>query len=154
MLEWKGSRPVNSWLGDAVDHRPREQGHSTPVAGWHLPCDLGAFNEPYESAEGLVRRCRRIRMLMFGNWRIKHNREVLGLRSYCASKHALEGYSEFLDHEVRQFGIRVSVIEPSFTRKNVAQNCLVCAHRRTPLGGSHIAGLLFLDAAQGDKGER
>jgi len=41
---------------------------------------------------------------------------------YCASKHALEGYSESLDHEVRQFGIRVSVIEPGFTRTNIAQN--------------------------------
>jgi NAD(P)-dependent dehydrogenase (short-subunit alcohol dehydrogenase family) len=41
---------------------------------------------------------------------------------YAASKHALEGYSESLDHEVRQFGIRVSVIEPGFTRTNIAQN--------------------------------
>ena len=41
---------------------------------------------------------------------------------YCASKHALEGYSESLDHEVRQFGIRASVIELSFTRTNYAQN--------------------------------
>lgn len=41
---------------------------------------------------------------------------------YCASKHALEGYSESLDHEVRQFGVRVSVIEPGFTRTNIAQN--------------------------------
>ena len=44
---------------------------------------------------------------------------------YCASKHALEGYSESLDHEVRRFGIRVSVIEPGFTRTNIAQNSLV-----------------------------
>ncbi len=41
---------------------------------------------------------------------------------YAASKHALEGYSESLDHEVRQFGIRVSVVEPGFTRTNVNQN--------------------------------
>jgi len=41
---------------------------------------------------------------------------------YAASKHALEGYSESLDHEVRQFGIRVSVIEPGFMRTNISQN--------------------------------
>src|SRR5712692_11522962 len=41
---------------------------------------------------------------------------------YAASKHALEGYSESLDHELRQFGIHVSVIEPGFTRTNLAQN--------------------------------
>jgi NAD(P)-dependent dehydrogenase (short-subunit alcohol dehydrogenase family) len=41
---------------------------------------------------------------------------------YSASKHALEGYSESLDHEVRQFGIRVSVVEPGFTRTNLDQN--------------------------------
>jgi NAD(P)-dependent dehydrogenase (short-subunit alcohol dehydrogenase family) len=41
---------------------------------------------------------------------------------YAASKHALTGYSESLDHEVRQFGIRVSVIEPGFTRTNISQN--------------------------------
>ncbi len=44
---------------------------------------------------------------------------------YAASKHALEGYSESLDHEVRQFGIRVSVIEPGFTRTSISQNSQV-----------------------------
>jgi NAD(P)-dependent dehydrogenase (short-subunit alcohol dehydrogenase family) len=41
---------------------------------------------------------------------------------YAASKHALEGYSESLDHEVRLFGVRVSVIEPGFARTNIGQN--------------------------------
>ena len=41
---------------------------------------------------------------------------------YAASNHALEGYSESLDHEVREFGIRVSVIERGFTKTKMAQN--------------------------------
>lgn len=35
---------------------------------------------------------------------------------YAATKHALEGYSESLDHELRTFGIRVVLVEPGFTR--------------------------------------
>jgi short-subunit dehydrogenase len=41
---------------------------------------------------------------------------------YAASKHALEGYSESLDHELSQFGIHVSVIEPGFTPTNLNLN--------------------------------
>ena len=35
---------------------------------------------------------------------------------YAATKHALEGYSESLDHEVRDFGVRVAVIGPAATK--------------------------------------
>jgi short-subunit dehydrogenase len=35
---------------------------------------------------------------------------------YSGAKHALEGYSESLDHEVRAFGVRVAIIEPATTR--------------------------------------
>jgi NAD(P)-dependent dehydrogenase (short-subunit alcohol dehydrogenase family) len=41
---------------------------------------------------------------------------------YSASKHAVEGLSETLDHEVRKFGIRVSLVEPSFTKTNMDIN--------------------------------
>lgn len=41
---------------------------------------------------------------------------------YAASKHAVEGLSESLDHEVRQFGIRVTLVEPSFTKTNLDIN--------------------------------
>ncbi|WP_433755585.1 oxidoreductase [Nocardia sp. CA-135398] len=34
---------------------------------------------------------------------------------YAASKHAVEGYSESLDHEVREYGVRVLLIEPAWT---------------------------------------
>jgi short-subunit dehydrogenase len=33
---------------------------------------------------------------------------------YSATKHAVAGYSEALDHELRTMGIRVSVIEPAY----------------------------------------
>lgn len=46
---------------------------------------------------------------------------------YCASKHAVEGLSETLDHEVRQFGIRVTLVEPSFTKTNLDVNAPVVA---------------------------
>lgn len=57
-----------------------------------------------------------------GAGRILNIGSVLGLipgpfgAYYAASKHAIEGYSESLDHEVRQFGIRVAVIEPWATK--------------------------------------
>ncbi len=41
---------------------------------------------------------------------------------YSASKHAVEGLSESLDHEVRQFGIRAALVEPSFTKTNLELN--------------------------------
>lgn len=48
---------------------------------------------------------------------------------YSASKHAVEGMSETLDHEVRRFGIRVSLVEPSFTRTNLDANAPHTAFR-------------------------
>ena len=38
---------------------------------------------------------------------------------YASTKHAIEGLSESLDHEVRAFGIRVVLIEPHYTRTNL-----------------------------------
>jgi NAD(P)-dependent dehydrogenase (short-subunit alcohol dehydrogenase family) len=38
---------------------------------------------------------------------------------YASTKHALEGLSESLDHEVRAFGIRVVLMEPHYTRTNL-----------------------------------
>jgi len=48
---------------------------------------------------------------------------------YSASKHAVEGLSETLDHEVRQFGIRVALVEPSFTKTNLDINAPQAASR-------------------------
>src|SRR5437763_2927550 len=57
-----------------------------------------------------------------GNGRIINISSVLGLvpapfmASYAATKHAIEGYSESVDHEVREHGIRVLLVEPAYTR--------------------------------------
>jgi NAD(P)-dependent dehydrogenase (short-subunit alcohol dehydrogenase family) len=44
---------------------------------------------------------------------------VPGQAFYAASKHALEGYTETLQAELRQFNISVSLIEPGFFRTNL-----------------------------------
>jgi NAD(P)-dependent dehydrogenase (short-subunit alcohol dehydrogenase family) len=60
--------------------------------------------------------------------RIVNISSVLGLipapfsALYSSTKHALEGYSESLDHEVRTFGIRVCLLEPAYTRTSFEQN--------------------------------
>jgi NAD(P)-dependent dehydrogenase (short-subunit alcohol dehydrogenase family) len=41
---------------------------------------------------------------------------------YAATKHAVEGYSESLDHELRTWGIRVTVIEPAGTSTQIDAN--------------------------------
>lgn len=62
--------------------------------------------------------------------RIVNISSVLGLipspfsALYAASKHALEGYSESLDHEVRSSGIRIMLIEPAYTRTSFESNAL------------------------------
>jgi len=63
--------------------------------------------------------------------RIVNISSVLGLipaplsALYSSTKHALEGYSESLDHEVRAFGIRICLLEPAYTRSSFEQNMLL-----------------------------
>ncbi|MEU1276529.1 oxidoreductase [Streptomyces sp. NPDC005799] len=41
---------------------------------------------------------------------------------YAASKHAIEGYTESLDHEVRDHGVRALIVEPAYTRTGFETN--------------------------------
>jgi NAD(P)-dependent dehydrogenase (short-subunit alcohol dehydrogenase family) len=43
---------------------------------------------------------------------------------YAATKHAIEGYSESLDHEVRQYGVRVLLIQPGYTKTGFEANAI------------------------------
>jgi NAD(P)-dependent dehydrogenase (short-subunit alcohol dehydrogenase family) len=73
---------------------------------------------------GLVRMTKAVlpHMRAAGHGRIINISSVLGLvpapymASYAATKHAIEGYSESLDHEVREHGVRVLLVEPAYTR--------------------------------------
>ncbi len=63
-----------------------------------------------------------------GSGRIINMSSVLGLipapfnALYAATKHAIEGYSESLDHELRAQGIRVVLVEPAYTRTSFEEN--------------------------------
>jgi len=65
-----------------------------------------------------------------GSGRIINISSVLGFLPapyaalYAASKHAVEGYSESLDHETRDFGVRVSVVEPAYTNTSFDTNAI------------------------------
>lgn len=100
----------------------------------------GAEESSIEQAEsifatnffGVVRMTRAVvpHMRRQGGGRIINIGSVLGFLPmpygalYAATKHAIEGYSESLDHELRTRGIRVSVIEPAYTRTPFDSNFL------------------------------
>jgi NAD(P)-dependent dehydrogenase (short-subunit alcohol dehydrogenase family) len=81
---------------------------------------------------GIVRMTRAVlpQMRRQGGGRIINIGSVLGFLPmpygalYAATKHAIEGYSESLDHELRTRGIRVSVIEPAYTKTSFDANFL------------------------------
>ena len=81
---------------------------------------------------GIVRMTRAVvpHMRHQGGGRIINIGSVLGFLPmpyaalYAATKHAVEGYSESLDHELRTRGIRVSVIEPAYTKTQFDTNLL------------------------------
>src|SRR3954464_2177418 len=83
-----------------------------------------------------------------GSGRVINISSVLGLipapfgALYAATKHAVEGYSESLDHEVREHGVRVLLVEPAYTRTSFDANAMpvdeplpVYARRREVLEG-------------------
>jgi NAD(P)-dependent dehydrogenase (short-subunit alcohol dehydrogenase family) len=63
-----------------------------------------------------------------GGGRLIHISSVLGFLPapfsavYAATKHALEGYAESLDHELRRFGVRSVLVEPAFTATGIVDH--------------------------------
>lgn len=81
---------------------------------------------------GVMRMTRAVLPQMRGQraGRIVHMGSVLGFLPmpygalYAATKHAIEGYSESLDHELRNWGIRSIVVEPAYTKTPFDANLL------------------------------
>jgi NAD(P)-dependent dehydrogenase (short-subunit alcohol dehydrogenase family) len=85
---------------------------------------------------GVIRMSKAVLPLMRaqGQGRIVNISSVLGLvpqplmAAYAASKHAIEGFSESLDHEVREHGVRVVLVEPAYTSTAFDANAVVADH--------------------------
>jgi NAD(P)-dependent dehydrogenase (short-subunit alcohol dehydrogenase family) len=93
-----------------------------------------------------------------GSGRIVNVGSVLGFLPapyaalYAASKHAVEGYSESLDHETRDFGIRVTVVEPAYTSTSFEANA---TDVDSPIGSyapvrEHVRNVLVQSVRAGD----
>jgi len=96
---------------------------------------------------GVVRMTRAVlpHMRRQGSGRILNIGSVLGflpapyMAMYAATKHAIEGYSESLDHELRTRCIRVSVIEPGYTKTPFDVNSLEADSKLDEYGEVRIA---------------
>jgi NAD(P)-dependent dehydrogenase (short-subunit alcohol dehydrogenase family) len=93
-----------------------------------------------------------------GSGRVINVSSVLGfmpapfMALYAATKHAIEGYSESLDHEVREHGVRVLLVEPAYTRTSFDANA-VAVDEPLPLYARRRAAIDALIAAAVKSGD-
>jgi NAD(P)-dependent dehydrogenase (short-subunit alcohol dehydrogenase family) len=96
-----------------------------------------------------------------GSGRIVNISSVMGLipspfmALYSSSKHAVEGYSQGLDHEVRAAGIRVVLVEPGYTRTTFESNALAAdqTSEHYALGRANAEAVLRNEVAKADPPE-
>ena len=119
-------------LSGRIDLLVNNAGFSVAAAGAEESSIAQARSVFETNFFGVVRTTRAVvpHMRQQGGGRIINIGSVLGflpmpyMALYAATKHAIEGYSESLDHELRTMGIRVSVIEPAYTRTQFDANLL------------------------------
>ncbi len=119
-------------LGGRIDLLVNNAGFSVGPAGAEETSVEQAQSIFATNFFGVVRMTRAVlpAMQRQGAGRIINIGSVLGflpapyMAIYAATKHAVEGYSESVDHELRTKGIRVSVIEPAFTKTQFEANLL------------------------------
>src|SRR3989442_412929 len=133
-LDVRDDESVNAGVQDVLDRAGRIDAlinnAGSVLVGSLEETSLDEAKELFETNFfGVLRMCHAVLPIMrrqnYG--RIINISSVLGflpapyMGIYAATKHAIEGYSESLDHEVRRFGVRVSLIEPGFTRTKLGQ---------------------------------
>ncbi|MEU3616232.1 oxidoreductase [Streptomyces sp. NPDC006872] len=65
-----------------------------------------------------------------GSGRVINISSILGfipqpyMAAYAASKHAIEGYTESLDHEIREHGVRALLVQPAGTNTSFESNAV------------------------------
>ncbi len=123
---------VNDVLGisDRIDLLVNNAGFSVGLAGDEETSIAQASSIFDTNFFGTVRMTRAVvpHMRRQGAGRIINIGSALGFipmpynAVYSATKHAIEGYSESLDHELRTWGIRVVVVEPGITKTRFESN--------------------------------
>ena len=104
--------------------RPREQREESSVDQIKEVFDINVF--------GLMRITNAVQphMRAQGSGRVVNVSSVLGLSPrpfmaiYAATKHAIEGYSESVDHALREHGVGMLLVEPAYTRTSFEASSL------------------------------
>jgi NAD(P)-dependent dehydrogenase (short-subunit alcohol dehydrogenase family) len=129
--------------GGRLDALFNNGGYSQPGAVEDLP--LAALKEQFDANffgwHALTRRAIPV-MRTQGAGRIVNNSSVLGLMAlgfraaYCASKFAVEGYTDALRIEMEGTGISVAAIEPGPIRSRINENAIAAFKRHIDMEGS------------------
>jgi len=97
------------------------------------------YHAPVELAQGLLEALRAARGCVVNISSMAGWMPVLGRAGYCAAKSALHQYFETFREEVREEGVRVLMVYPSFIATNIETNALSgdggrATHRRSTVG--------------------
>jgi short-subunit dehydrogenase len=102
---------AGSSLGGTIEETPVEQARKL------FETNFWGVVKMTKAVLPLMREQRRGRIITIGSFYGLIGAPVVGY--YSASKHALEGFFKSLRPEVKQFNIKVSVIEPSFYKTSI-----------------------------------